>query len=453
LGFPVEVDPTFLVVAVILGATLGGGPATLVVFVAVFFAAILWHELGHALAFRAFGFSPSISVHGMGGHAASSEELTPGRDIVVSLAGPLAGLVLGALVLATASPVNPADAEGMLQTALSLVAWVNVGLGVFNLIPMLPLDGGRAMAGGLTLVLGHRGGRVAALMVSLAVGVASVALALAVGAYFIVLLAAWYGYGNLRALESVLAAPPPRPAVGEADYAEWLAYGWSSLAEGGATAAANRARDVLANSCTPTPLMRMGAMRLLLWSSLARGDYDEASTLAPVMDPTSAVLDGEVLAATAGADQALEQLQALFEHHPNDATGALLARGLVESARLDQAISVVDGPWSASLGHEAHAVVGSALFATGRYEEAARLAERSFERQPHPTLGYNIACSWARSGDVEAALAWLAKAVDAGYRDAGQLLGDEDFVAVRRAPGFSELERRLAPRQGAQSGG
>ena len=48
-GFPVEVDPTVLVLAVILGASGGGGPGALPVFVAVLFVAVLWHELGHAL--------------------------------------------------------------------------------------------------------------------------------------------------------------------------------------------------------------------------------------------------------------------------------------------------------------------------------------------------------------------------------------------------------------------
>lgn len=440
-GFPVEVDPTFLVLAVLLGAGLGGGPTTLPVFVTVLFVAILWHELGHALTFRAFGFSPRISVHGMGGHTASGDDLTPGRDIVVSLAGPVAGLALGGMVLAAASPVDPTDAEGVVELTLSLMAWVNLGLGVFNLVPMLPLDGGRVMSAGMTLALGHRG-PAAALVLSLIVGVAGIALALAFGQYPMALLSGWYGYGNLRALQALRAAPP-RPPVTEVDYEQWLAYGWASLAEGASTAATRRAREVLAAGGTPT--LRAGAERLLLWSCLARGDHGEAAALAAVpSNPGAPVLDRDVVAAAGTADRAVGWVRSLFEAHPDDATGALLARSLIEAGYLDEAVSVVDGPRAGSLGHETHSVVGSTLFVVGRFEEAARLAERSFARQAHPTLGYNIACSWARSGDVEAALVWLRRAIEAGYRDSSQLMGDEDFAAVRRAPGFAEVERRLA---------
>jgi stage IV sporulation protein FB len=444
-GFPVEVDPTFLVLAVLLGAGLGGGAATLVLFVAVLFGAILWHELGHALAFRAFGFSPEISVHGMGGHTATGQALSPGRDILVSLAGPVAGLVLGGLVLATASPVSPVDADGVVDVTLSLVASVNLGLGLFNLIPMLPLDGGRVMAGAFSLGLGRRRGQGAALGVSLTVAVGGAALAFASGRYILAALAGWYGYGNLRDLEALRAAAPERPPATEGDFEGWLDYGWSSLGEGASAAAASRAREVLAGRCPLAPPLRRGALRLLLWACLARGDHDQAAALvASTMDATSPVLDPQVLAAIGGPDRAIDQMRALYEHDPGDATGAFLARGLIEANRLDEAVAVVDGPWARLLGHETHSAVGSALFGAGRYAEAARMGERSFERRAHPALGYNIACSWARSGEVELALRWLGKAVDAGFGDTTRLQADEDFAAVRRAPGFAALQRRLA---------
>lgn len=452
LGFPVEVDPTFLVVAVLVGAGLGGGVVTLVAFVAVLFVAILWHELGHALAFRAYGFSPRISVHGMGGHTGSDEILSPGRDVVVSLAGPAAGLVLGAAVLAVASPASPLDARGVVDITLSLVAWVNLALGLFNLIPMIPLDGGRVVSAILSRGFGRRGEE-AALVVSLAVGVAAGALSLAFGRYVGALLAGWYCYGNLRSFEALRAAAPERPPATGGDFDEWLSYGWSSLAEGAAPAAASRAREVLAGQATPVPEARRGASRLLLWACLARGDHDQAATLVGSMvDATAPVLDPQVLAATGGDEEAVAQLRVLYEHHPGDATGAYLARALIEAGRLDEAVAVVDGPWAGQLGHEAHAVVGAALFRAERYAEAARLSERSFERRPHPILGYNIACCWARSGDVDLALLWLGRSIDAGFRDGPQLLADADFAEVRRTPGFASIEQRLAAHEATPTG-
>jgi Zn-dependent protease len=100
---------------------------------------VILHELGHALAARRFGIgTDNITLYPMGG-VASIERMPedPDQEIVIALAGPAVNFVLAALAgwvwMASQSPV-----------ALGFVV-SNVGMGLFNLIPAFPMDGGRVL--------------------------------------------------------------------------------------------------------------------------------------------------------------------------------------------------------------------------------------------------------------------------------------------------------------------
>ncbi len=108
-------------------------PASMAALVGV----LLLHELGHFAAMHAFGyrdlrifFLPLFGAAAMG----KKRHAEPWQEGVVSLAGPVPGLVLG-LVLAASAPPDAA----LLRT----VAWQLVGINAFNLLPLLPLDGGQ----------------------------------------------------------------------------------------------------------------------------------------------------------------------------------------------------------------------------------------------------------------------------------------------------------------------
>ena len=58
-------------------------------------------------------------------------------------------------------------------------------------------------------------------------------------------------------------------------------------------------------------------------------------------------------------------------------------------------------------------------------------------------VAYNIACSYARLGECDRALGWLATSVREGYHDAALLDGDEDLNALRADPRFSQIRTRL----------
>ncbi|MDO4919500.1 site-2 protease family protein [Kocuria sp.] len=107
---------------------------------------VLVHELAHAAAGRAAGWPVSrIVLTLMGGHTAFGDvRSTPLPTALVSLAGPLSNVVLAALATAgfLLAPDAAADPVGSLAELLVLSNWV---LGLFNLLPGLPLDGGRVV--------------------------------------------------------------------------------------------------------------------------------------------------------------------------------------------------------------------------------------------------------------------------------------------------------------------
>jgi Zn-dependent protease len=114
------------------------------------FASVLVHELGHSLAAGLRGISVrSITLFLFGGVAHIEEDAeTAGDEFAIAIAGPLTSFALaGVLWLAhrAVAPAQPADPTigGIVAAILGYLATVNVLLGVFNLLPGFPLDGGR----------------------------------------------------------------------------------------------------------------------------------------------------------------------------------------------------------------------------------------------------------------------------------------------------------------------
>jgi Zn-dependent protease len=183
----------------------------LVLWTAIVFGSVLVHELGHAAAVVAFGLVPRIDVHGLGGTTSwtGGSRLSHGKRIVISLAGPAMGFVAGGLVVAlrqsTLFPNTPVGAF-----VYEKLTWTNFGWGLFNLLPMLPLDGGNVMSSALDVVTRGRGERPARI-VSIA-GAALVAVGGALMAqWWIALLAALFVRINWQGLQASKAREHDAP--------------------------------------------------------------------------------------------------------------------------------------------------------------------------------------------------------------------------------------------------
>ena len=114
LGFPVRVHPAFFILPLLLGKGLVGGMnlgVGLLLVAVLFFISILIHEVGHAIAFRYYGIPSRIVLYWMGGLAIPgggggkwgnsnrpTGSLNSNQQIVVSLAGPVFGFLLAAVL-------------------------------------------------------------------------------------------------------------------------------------------------------------------------------------------------------------------------------------------------------------------------------------------------------------------------------------------------------------------
>lgn len=110
----------------------------------LFFASILTHELAHSLVAIRSGIAiPSITLFLFGGVSQLQQEpRDPATEFRITIAGPLTSFLLAALFWSLHLLLAPEE-PGLLSVVLSYLAWINAALGVFNLLPGYPLDGGR----------------------------------------------------------------------------------------------------------------------------------------------------------------------------------------------------------------------------------------------------------------------------------------------------------------------
>lgn len=152
---PVRISPWFWLINALLGSQWltapGFGPIFLAIWVGVCFVSILIHELGHALAYRMFGSPAAILLYGFGGLAFGNELGSPVKRMIVALAGPFAQFVLAGIVFGSAILTPWPEANLYAQMTYRFLLWVNIVWALFNLLPILPLDGGNVCREGLVL--------------------------------------------------------------------------------------------------------------------------------------------------------------------------------------------------------------------------------------------------------------------------------------------------------------
>jgi Zn-dependent protease len=168
LGIPVYVNASMLLLAALITVVYGNYVRTQLAlaaplgylvgfgFVLCLTVSVLLHELGHALTARRFGIGVrGITLELLGGWTEMERDApTPRVDALVSLAGPAVSLLLGAL--ATGATIAAPD-RTVINQIFFQVAASNVLVAVFNVLPGLPLDGGRALRAGVWALLGDRG--------------------------------------------------------------------------------------------------------------------------------------------------------------------------------------------------------------------------------------------------------------------------------------------------------
>ncbi|MFF3614013.1 site-2 protease family protein [Streptomyces sp. NPDC002580] len=155
-GVPVYVAPSWFLVAALITWVFGGqldrvlpelGATRYLVslfFAVAFYASVFVHELAHTVAALRFKLPVRrIQLQFFGGVSEIEKEAeTPGREFVLAFVGPLLSLVLSGLFYLAMLPVEPGTIPGVLLAGLMVS---NLFVAAFNLLPGLPLDGGRML--------------------------------------------------------------------------------------------------------------------------------------------------------------------------------------------------------------------------------------------------------------------------------------------------------------------
>lgn len=157
-GIDIGVHASFLLLlAWVVMSSAGAGIAAVALglaFVVAMFASVVAHELGHALTARAFGIDTrQILLLPIGGVAQLEQNGRMGSraELLIALAGPVVSFLLAGVLFtfgALTGDVTPGS-------FLGLLAWANLGIALFNMMPAFPMDGGRVLRAALARRLGH----------------------------------------------------------------------------------------------------------------------------------------------------------------------------------------------------------------------------------------------------------------------------------------------------------
>lgn len=105
---------------------------------------VFLHEMGHALTSRAFQLQPTVVLTGFGGFTAHQPARRPRDEFLIVAAGPTVNFLI-AVTCFLAETFMPGDGDSLAPKLLGSIAWLNIVWGIYNLLPIMPLDGGQLM--------------------------------------------------------------------------------------------------------------------------------------------------------------------------------------------------------------------------------------------------------------------------------------------------------------------
>lgn len=239
-GTPVRIHPFFWLSTLILGLSGGGStpPAELLMWIIAVVVSILIHELGHAFVQRYYGGHPRIILHSFGGLAICNDcDRSTKAQILISLAGPMAGFLFAAVVMGVIralghkTGVHPTssfslEALGLerarvmpflglsfywepftsdnINRLIGNLLWINGLWGAVNLLPIYPLDGGH-ISRELCMLGEPRRGIMLSLQISMIAAGAMVLVGLSWRSLLVPLFFAYLAYSSYRMLEAYRA--------------------------------------------------------------------------------------------------------------------------------------------------------------------------------------------------------------------------------------------------------
>ncbi|WP_411826167.1 M50 family metallopeptidase [Luteolibacter sp. AS25] len=201
-NIPVRIEPIFwLTMAFVSGRLFADSKEQifgLLLFILAGFISILIHELGHALTAKSFGKRVHIVLQAFGGYAEydNNKPLRPRQTFAITAAGPAIQIVLGftAMVCLRSIPnLSPYAVDFLRSLYFISIIWA-----ILNLLPILPLDGGRLVQ----TLLGPRRIRTT-LMISVGTAAFICVFGMLSGQLFLGIFAGFMGYRSFQALQQI----------------------------------------------------------------------------------------------------------------------------------------------------------------------------------------------------------------------------------------------------------
>jgi Zn-dependent protease len=218
-GTTIHIEISFFILIglfVLLDLESGNPLPNALLWIPVAFLSVLLHELGHAGVLGMLGFGPSqISLAGLGGHTYNPRRAKPWQDLLVSLAGPMTSFLLWYGAETAYRNVPFANQDPMLASFLPFLAWINLIWGFFNLLPIVPLDGGQALRNFFRFFASDRTAVYIVSIISILLGALLILWSVFNRQFFIAILGAMLTMQNVRTLQavrSVRGGPPPDDA-------------------------------------------------------------------------------------------------------------------------------------------------------------------------------------------------------------------------------------------------
>lgn len=472
-GIPVRIEPLFVIVAFLFAIRLG--PLWLIfTFVLLAFVSVLVHEMGHALTYRALGQRSAVVLHGFGGFTVPTgggrRVLSKGRSIAVSLSGALFQLLflwLPARYLLNAEWA--ADFLGATQTAggtavdwdpdsnfdfnwyvtLYYAAFINLWWGVFNLLPIRPLDGGHVAEELFgfenACKLGVGAGVVGGLWVLWATEMTLLVAA------FLLFFFAWNNYRELKAGERTgmfdVDAPesPGGGRGGGGPGSQRPGRRGGSRSGGRKRRQSSHLQPVPSLGDVSPPSRDPAEVEPIIWNELRAGNKDRAAGLLRQSGASSysVFLQASVALAQGQTDTATSLFAAAYAKEPDgppNLVPATLLADAGEAVHLTQVL-VSNGP----TGVAAAGSLQTHLHYADRFAPAAQVGELVFAAGPASPAqtAFEVACAWSRAGQGDEGLRWVEAAIDAGFKAPGVLDGEPDLLEVRSQPGWPAVRAKL----------
>jgi Zn-dependent protease len=441
-GIPVRVEPIFFVIAVLFGLRYDS-IKLIGIWVACTFISILVHELGHAFALKAFGTPSAIVLHGFGGVTISrNQERTKARGVIVSLAGSIVALTL--LWLPTRTLLGNEqwyfEQDITVRAFVYFLSFQNLWWSVANLLPIRPLDGGHVATSLFGLPMARR--------ISIGAAVFGAVWAFSNDqsyAGFFALFLAFNNFQEIRAEQrggdiDVFEVEAPEPGSGPAKRG----------GRGGRARGRSHLQSVPSAPSDLSALLGGGGevdqarTEQQAWNALRNGDATTAHRLVSRLGSATGPYLRAACALAAGEAEAFALFEAAYAAHPggppNLVATELLARSGAATAVARRLVERPDGS-----GREGAATLQTHLHYAEHFEPAAEVGEAVFAANPPSPAqtAFEVACSWARAGELERSVDWLERAAQAGFKAASIVDGEPDLALVRADPRWPVLRAGL----------